>query len=181
MEPETSHSQPTGEHNATSIILARLEAMSRDMARMTAGIEKLDSDVVSMKGEVSIMGGRLERVESQRSRPSTPRHISPTSTPEAMHQMLYLRQIKPTLTPKSEIMIDQATLHFTKSNKKDLEPKYHHQTQALPSKIHLTKDLTIQIQSHRYKLHLTQIDLSMLRSMVEEKNMLVMDLMMMFT
>ena len=82
MEPETSHSQPTGKHNATSIILARLEAMS---AKMSAGIEKLDSDVVSMKVEVSVMDGRLERVESQRSRPSTPRNISPTSTPEAMH------------------------------------------------------------------------------------------------
>jgi len=68
MEPETSHSQPTGEHNPTSIILARLEAMSRDMARMTTDIEKLDSDVVSMKGEVPIMGGRFERVEIQRRR-----------------------------------------------------------------------------------------------------------------
>ena len=67
LEPETSHSQSTGEHNATSIILACLEAMSQEMARMTAGIEKLELDMVSMKGEVSIMGGRLERVERQRS------------------------------------------------------------------------------------------------------------------
>ncbi|KAF3639147.1 hypothetical protein FXO37_24075 [Capsicum annuum] len=51
MDPETSQSQPTGEHNATSVILARLEAMSRDMAKMSAGIEKLDSDVVSMKDQ----------------------------------------------------------------------------------------------------------------------------------
>ncbi|PHU28535.1 hypothetical protein BC332_00628 [Capsicum chinense] len=77
MEPEASNAQ-TMDNNAINLILARLETMSRDMARLNVGLEKLDTDVASMSG-------RIEHVESQRSRPSTPRNISPTITPEALH------------------------------------------------------------------------------------------------
>ena len=81
MEPEASNAQ-TMDNNAINLILARLETMSRDVARLNVGLEKLDTDVASMSG-------RLERVESQRSRPSTPQNNSPTNTPETLHQMLY--------------------------------------------------------------------------------------------
>ena len=59
MEPEASNAQ-TMDNNAINLILARLETMSRDVARLNVGLEKLDMDVASMSG-------RLERVESQRS------------------------------------------------------------------------------------------------------------------
>ncbi|KAF3640551.1 putative protein FAM91A1-like isoform X1 [Capsicum annuum] len=76
MEPETSSPQPTVDQNATSIILARLEAMSQDMARITAGIEKLDSNMVSMKGEVSIMVFTIQ-IQSPRYKlnPNRPVHV----------------------------------------------------------------------------------------------------------
>ncbi|KAF3668654.1 hypothetical protein FXO38_07990 [Capsicum annuum] len=59
MEPEASNAQ-TMDNNAINLILARLETMSQDGARLNVGLEKLDTDVASMSG-------RLERVESQRS------------------------------------------------------------------------------------------------------------------
>ncbi|PHT54154.1 3-hydroxyisobutyryl-CoA hydrolase-like protein 5 [Capsicum baccatum] len=59
MEPEASNAQ-TMDNNAINLILARLETMYRDVARLNVGLEKLDTDVASISG-------RLERVESQRS------------------------------------------------------------------------------------------------------------------
>lgn len=59
MEPEASNAQ-TMDNNAINLILARPETMSRDVARLNVGLEKLDTDVASMSG-------RLEHVESQRS------------------------------------------------------------------------------------------------------------------
>ena len=58
MEPEASNAQ-TMDNNAINLILARLETMSRDVARLNVGIEKLDTDMASMSR-------RLERVERQR-------------------------------------------------------------------------------------------------------------------
>ena len=68
MEPEASNAQ-TMDNNAINFILAYLEVMSRDVARLNVGLEKLDTDVASMSE-------RLERVESQRIRPSTPQNNS---------------------------------------------------------------------------------------------------------
>ncbi|KAM3304810.1 hypothetical protein P3S67_011676 [Capsicum chacoense] len=79
MEPEASNAQ-TMDNNAINLILACLETMSRDVAILNVDLEKLDTDVASMNG-------RLERVEIQRSQPSTPQNISPTNTPETLHQM----------------------------------------------------------------------------------------------
>ncbi|KAF3674737.1 Membrane-bound transcription factor site-1 protease [Capsicum annuum] len=81
MEPKASNAQ-TMDNNAINLILARLETMSRDVAWLNVGLEKLDTDVASISG-------RLERVESQRSLPSTPQNISSTNTPETLHQMQY--------------------------------------------------------------------------------------------
>ncbi|KAF3666105.1 putative serine carboxypeptidase-like 19-like [Capsicum annuum] len=79
MEPEALNAQ-TMDNNAINLILACLETMSRDVARLNMGLEKLDTDV-------ALMGGRLERVKSQKNRLSTPQNISPTITPKALHQM----------------------------------------------------------------------------------------------
>ncbi|KAF3616882.1 hypothetical protein FXO38_34286 [Capsicum annuum] len=81
MEPEASNAQ-TMDNNAINLILARLKTMSRDVVRLNVGLEKLDTNV-------ALMSGRLERVEKQMSRPSTPQNNSPTNTPETLHQMLY--------------------------------------------------------------------------------------------
>ncbi|PHT51712.1 hypothetical protein CQW23_06174 [Capsicum baccatum] len=62
MEPEVSTSQPTMDNNSTNVILAQLEAMSRVITRINAGIENLKSDMASVKSEMSTMGGRLEQV-----------------------------------------------------------------------------------------------------------------------
>ncbi|KAF3671516.1 putative nucleolar complex protein 4 -like protein [Capsicum annuum] len=48
MEPKASNSQ-TMDNNAINLILARLETMSRDVARLNVDLEKLDMDVASMK------------------------------------------------------------------------------------------------------------------------------------
>ncbi|PHU30266.1 hypothetical protein BC332_02359 [Capsicum chinense] len=53
MEPKALNAH-TMDNNAINLILARLEIMSRDMARLNIGFEKLDTDVASMSG-------RLER------------------------------------------------------------------------------------------------------------------------
>ncbi|KAF3640359.1 hypothetical protein FXO38_01817 [Capsicum annuum] len=53
MEPEASNAQ-TMDNNAINLILACLETMSQDVARLNVGLEKLDADVASMSG-------RLER------------------------------------------------------------------------------------------------------------------------
>lgn len=107
MEPEASNAQ-TMDNNAINLILARPETMSRDVARLNVGLEKLDTDVASMSG-------RLEHVESQRSWPSTPQNISPTNTPETLHQMQY--------TP---IAINQTNL-YSRSREQDRpsHPPFH--------------------------------------------------------
>ncbi|KAF3653437.1 hypothetical protein FXO37_16983 [Capsicum annuum] len=51
MELEASNSQPM-DNNPTNIILVRPETMSRDMARLNAGLEKLDLDMASMIGRL---------------------------------------------------------------------------------------------------------------------------------
>ncbi|KAF3617856.1 hypothetical protein T459_02515 [Capsicum annuum] len=51
MEPEASNAH-TMDNNAINLILARLEIMSRDMARLNMGFEKLDTDVASMSGRL---------------------------------------------------------------------------------------------------------------------------------
>ncbi|PHU12467.1 hypothetical protein BC332_19397 [Capsicum chinense] len=81
MEPEASNAQ-TMDNNAINLILARVETMSRDVASLNVGLKKLDTDV-------ALMSGRLERVERQRSKTSTPQNNFPTNTPETLHQMLY--------------------------------------------------------------------------------------------
>ena len=78
MEPEASHAQ-TMDQNILNSLMANLESLSRDVARVNAGLDKLGVEVASISGWI-------ERVEIQRSsRPSTPQNKSPTITPEAMH------------------------------------------------------------------------------------------------
>ena len=83
MEPETSNEQNM-DHNVMNALVASLESLSRDVARVNATVEKLGVEVASISG-------RMERVESQRSsRPSTPQNTYPTITPKATHQRMYL-------------------------------------------------------------------------------------------
>ncbi|KAF3679686.1 hypothetical protein FXO37_03728 [Capsicum annuum] len=51
MEPEASNAQ-TMDNNAINLILAHLKTMSRDVARLNVGLEKLDTDVESMSGRL---------------------------------------------------------------------------------------------------------------------------------
>ncbi|KAF3616738.1 putative deacetylvindoline O-acetyltransferase-like [Capsicum annuum] len=50
MEPEASNAQ-TMDNNAINLILARLETMYRDVARLNVGLEKLDTDVASIRSK----------------------------------------------------------------------------------------------------------------------------------
>ena len=75
MEPDTSSPQPTVDHNASSIILALLDAMSRDLARANVGLAKIGLYEVSISE-------RLDRMESRRnSRTFTPDTLLPMTNP----------------------------------------------------------------------------------------------------
>ncbi|PHT34983.1 Ubiquitin-like modifier-activating enzyme atg7 [Capsicum baccatum] len=68
MEPEASNAQ-TMDNNAINLILARLETMPRDVARLNVGLEKLDTDVTSMSGI-------LERFYAPCSHPQLSNHLT---------------------------------------------------------------------------------------------------------
>ncbi|PHT28159.1 hypothetical protein CQW23_32240 [Capsicum baccatum] len=74
MEPEASNAQ-TMNNNAINLILARLDSMSRDLARANAGLEKIGSYVVTMSEW-------LDRMESRwNSRALTPDTLLPMTNP----------------------------------------------------------------------------------------------------
>ncbi|PHT73729.1 hypothetical protein T459_24514 [Capsicum annuum] len=76
MEPDTSSPQPTVDHNASSIILALLDAMSRDLARANVGLAKIGLYEVSISE-------RLDRMESRRnSRAFTPDTLLSMTNPQ---------------------------------------------------------------------------------------------------
>jgi len=120
MEPKTSI-DPIVDNNGINVLVANLEAMSRDVARVSATVEKLGLEVISITGS-------MDKVESQWIHDpqllKMPHQLLPPKpyTKDCFHQMSY---IKPTFTPKAEALMDLAIPHSTKSHMKDLEPKYH--------------------------------------------------------
>ncbi|KAF3674051.1 Glycine-rich RNA-binding protein [Capsicum annuum] len=72
MEPENSNTQ-TVDHNIMNALVASLESLSRDVARVNVMVEKLGVEVASISG-------RMERVESQRSS----RHSLPKTHPQPL-------------------------------------------------------------------------------------------------
>ncbi|PHT27901.1 23.2 kDa heat shock protein [Capsicum baccatum] len=88
MEPENFNAQNV-DQNVLNALVDNLESLSRDVARVNAGLDKLGVELASIRG-------RMERVESQyRSRPSTPHNTSPTINPEATHQRMYPPNVIP--------------------------------------------------------------------------------------
>ncbi|KAF3672690.1 putative eukaryotic translation initiation factor 3 subunit K-like [Capsicum annuum] len=139
MESKGNTSLPL-ESDAIGALMARLEALGRKIGdyndAMKRNLDEVRSEVVTIKGEISIFHGRLECVESRRnSRPSTlnPYHVSSsvqannssmTITPETLHQMLH-----PPRDPQKQPLI-----HSQISPNRNLQRPLHHQMDQVQQK-----------------------------------------------
>ncbi|KAF3659019.1 putative replication protein A 70 kDa DNA-binding subunit C-like [Capsicum annuum] len=140
-------------------IFALLDALSRDLARANAGLEKIYSNVVTMSE-------RLDLMESRRNfRAFTPKTLLPMTNPPRLPHNATSQKLQIPL--RTENKIDHFPRKLIKSNKEDLEANF------LLSKLH-NRSSTIPNRASQPKLPFPKIDTSKKRNIVE-RNMRYME------